>query len=89
MARARIERDLLAILMESPLYFTIPLRRRLEFIRFFSQEAVYELIWKHNKHLKRWKSNRRRVAKNRVMAMETRYSPNVPPDPFPASLQVP
>jgi hypothetical protein len=33
MARARIARDLLAILMESPLYFTIPLKRRLEFIR--------------------------------------------------------
>jgi hypothetical protein len=52
MARARFEKDLLAILMESPLYFTIPLKRRLEFIRFFSQEGVFELIWKHNKHLK-------------------------------------
>jgi hypothetical protein len=49
MARARIKRDLLAILMESPLYFTIPLKRRLEFIKFFSQQAVYELIWKNNK----------------------------------------
>lgn len=68
MARARIERDLVAILMESPLYFDIPLKRRLEFIRFISQQAVYELIWEHNKHLKRWKSNRRSVAKSRVMA---------------------
>jgi len=53
MVRAKIERDLLAILMESPLYFSIPLKRRLEFIRFFSQQGVYELIWEHNKHLKK------------------------------------
>jgi hypothetical protein len=68
MARARIEKDLVAILMESPFYFTIPLKRRLEFIRFISQQTVYELIWEHNKHLKRWKSTRMRVAKSRVMA---------------------
>jgi hypothetical protein len=37
LARARIERDFVAILMESPLYFTIPLKRRLEFLRFISQ----------------------------------------------------
>jgi len=53
MARARIERDLVAILMESPLYFTIPLKRRLEFIRFISQQGIYEFILKHNKPLKR------------------------------------
>jgi hypothetical protein len=41
MARARIERDLLAILMESPLYFTIPLKRRLEFIKFISQQCEW------------------------------------------------
>ncbi len=34
---ARIKRELLAVLMESPFYFTIPLKRRLEFIKFFSQ----------------------------------------------------
>jgi hypothetical protein len=30
--------------MESPLYFTIPLKKRLEFIMFFSQQSVYNYI---------------------------------------------
>jgi hypothetical protein len=40
MDNVKIQRKLLAILMESPLYFTIPLKRRLEFIKFFSQRFV-------------------------------------------------
>ncbi len=37
MSRAKIERKILAVLMESPFYFTIPLRKRLDFLKFFSQ----------------------------------------------------
>ncbi len=35
MDKVQVQRRLLAVLMESPLYF-IPLKRRLEFIKFFS-----------------------------------------------------
>jgi hypothetical protein len=48
---ARIKRELLAVLMESPFYFDIPLPRRLEFIIFFSQQSVYNLVYEHNKQL--------------------------------------
>ncbi len=51
MASARIKREILAVLMESPLYFTIPLRKRLEFLKLFSLQSVphhiceYEELW--------------------------------------------
>ncbi len=51
MDRARIKRELLVVLMESPCYFNIPLRRRLAFITFFSQESVYNLVREHNEQL--------------------------------------
>jgi hypothetical protein len=38
MASAHIKREILAVLMESPFYFTIPPRERLEFLKFFSQQ---------------------------------------------------
>ena len=44
-ANARIRREILAVFMESPLYFTIPLRKRLEFLNYFSQQSVYQWIW--------------------------------------------
>jgi hypothetical protein len=37
MDKIQIQKKLLAVLMESPLYFTIPLKRRLEFVKLFSQ----------------------------------------------------
>ncbi len=33
----QVPKQLLAVLMESPLYFTIPLKRRLEFVKSLSQ----------------------------------------------------
>jgi hypothetical protein len=39
-----IKRKLVAVFMESPLYFTIPLKKRLEFIMFFSQQPIYDHI---------------------------------------------
>ncbi len=41
MASAHINRGILAIFMESPVYFTIPLRERLEFLNSFSQQSTY------------------------------------------------
>ena len=37
MDKVLIQKKLLAVLMESPLYLTIPLKRRLEFVKLFSQ----------------------------------------------------
>lgn len=44
MAGAQIEREILAVLMESPLYFTIPLRKRLEYLKVFSRQSSYHRI---------------------------------------------
>jgi hypothetical protein len=41
MATTLSRREILAVFMESPLYFTIPLRKRLELLNYFSQ---YHLI---------------------------------------------
>jgi hypothetical protein len=35
METPKIKREIVAVFMESPLYFTIPLKRRLEFIIYF------------------------------------------------------
>ena len=51
MGSPKIKREIVAVFMESPLYFTIPLKKRLEFIMFFSQQPVYNHICKLNKHL--------------------------------------
>jgi hypothetical protein len=40
MESACIKKEILAVLMESPLYFTIPLRKRLEFLKLFSQQSI-------------------------------------------------
>ena len=57
MARARFKKELLAVLMESPLYFSIPLQKRLEFIKFFSQQSVYHQLCKYNNYLISLKSD--------------------------------
>jgi hypothetical protein len=40
----KIKREIVALVMKSPLYFTVPLQRRLQFIKFFSQQAVFNAI---------------------------------------------
>jgi hypothetical protein len=51
MEASKIKREIVAVFMESPLYFSIPLKKRLEFIRFFSQKPVYNQIFSLNKPL--------------------------------------
>jgi hypothetical protein len=41
METPKIKREIVAAFMESPLYFTIPLDKRLVFIKFFSQPTVF------------------------------------------------
>jgi hypothetical protein len=41
------KRQIVAMVMESPLYFTIPLHRRLQFIKFLSQQSVFNAICDH------------------------------------------
>jgi hypothetical protein len=40
METLKLKREIVAAFMESPLYFTIPLDKRLVFIKFFSQPTV-------------------------------------------------
>ncbi len=40
-ANTLIKKDILRFFIESPFYFTMPIRERLEFINFFSQQSVY------------------------------------------------
>jgi hypothetical protein len=51
METSKIKREIVAVFMESPLYFSIPLKKRLEFIIFFSQKPVYNRIFELNKRL--------------------------------------
>ena len=51
METSKIKREIVAVLMESPLYFNIPLKKRLEFIMFFSQKPIYNHIFELNKPL--------------------------------------
>jgi hypothetical protein len=44
MKTRKIKREIVTLVMESPLYFTIPLRRRLQFIKFLSQQSVFTTI---------------------------------------------
>lgn len=50
METPKIKREIVAVFMESPLYFTIPLKKRLEFIMFSSQQPIYYHICELNKH---------------------------------------
>ncbi len=43
-----IKKELVSVFMESPLYFTIPLKRRLDFIKFFSQQPIFNHICELN-----------------------------------------
>ena len=60
MAGKKIKREILAVFMESPFYFTIPLKTRLEFLKFFSQKSVYHRICEYNEHLINSKSDSKR-----------------------------
>jgi hypothetical protein len=51
MEARKIKREIVSVFMESPLYFTIPLKKRLDFIMFFSQKPVYDHILELNKPL--------------------------------------
>ena len=51
METSKIKREIVAVFMESPLYFTIPLRKRLELLNFFSQQSVYHRIRAYNENL--------------------------------------
>jgi hypothetical protein len=51
-ANVKIQRKFLAVLMESPFYFSIPLKKRLEFIKIVSQQTVYDLVHDHNRPLR-------------------------------------
>ena len=58
MNKVKIQRKVVAVLIKtSPSYFTIPLKSRLDFIKFFSQKSVYDLICEYNPHLINSKSN--------------------------------
>jgi hypothetical protein len=50
MQTLRIKSEIVKVFMESPLYFTIPLKKRLEFIVFFSQKPIYNHICELNEH---------------------------------------
>jgi hypothetical protein len=51
MARAKINRERLAVDMGNPVHFSLPLRRRLDFLNFSSQQSVYHRICAYNEHL--------------------------------------
>ncbi len=57
MAKAKIQREFLAVVMESPLYFSAPLQKRLEIPNFFSQKSVHYGICAYNQHLISGKCN--------------------------------
>jgi hypothetical protein len=44
MEALKIKREIVAILMKSPLYFTVPPQVRLQFVKFFSQPPVFNAI---------------------------------------------
>ena len=50
MEKRKIKKEIVAVFMESPLYFTIPLKNRLDFIKFFSQQPIYNHICELNEH---------------------------------------
>jgi hypothetical protein len=60
MAKAKNKRKILSVLMESPFYFTMPLRKRLELLNIFSQRSVFHRIFKFNEQLINGKSDSER-----------------------------
>jgi hypothetical protein len=68
MEKAKIRREIVAVFIDSPLYFTIPLKKRIEFIRFYSQQPIYSYICELNEHKMLgksvWKELRSFVTKN-------------------------
>lgn len=50
METLKIKKEIVAVFMDSPLYFDIPLKKRLEFIMFFSQQPIYNHICELNEH---------------------------------------
>jgi hypothetical protein len=51
MEGSKFKREIVAVFMESPLYFTIPLKKRLEFIISFSCQPVYNHLCELNNYL--------------------------------------
>ena len=47
MERFKIKREIVAVFMKSPIYFSIPLKKRLELIMLFCQKPVYNQFKKH------------------------------------------
>jgi hypothetical protein len=50
MAGATIKREILGVFMESPFYFTMPLRERLELLNLFSLKSVYQRLCLSDEH---------------------------------------
>jgi hypothetical protein len=44
MENRKIKKEIVAVFMESPFYFTIPIQRRLQFVKFFSQKPVFNTL---------------------------------------------
>jgi hypothetical protein len=51
METPKIRREIVSVLMESPFYFTIPIKKRLDFLKFFSQQPIYNNIYELNASL--------------------------------------
>lgn len=77
MTSAHINRGILAVFMESPLYFTIPLRKRLEFLNSFSEQSVYHRICQYEELRIRGKSNFEGAAFDKTMNINNPKSPIV------------
>jgi hypothetical protein len=43
--QTKIKREVVRVNLKGPLYFTIPLQTRLQFIKFLSQEPVFNAIY--------------------------------------------
>jgi hypothetical protein len=50
MQMRRIKREIVTVFMASPVYFNIPLRKRLELILVFSDQPAYNYICGSNAH---------------------------------------
>ena len=51
MAGAKINREILGVFMESPLYFNMPLQEGLELLNFFSKKSVFHRFCAYGEHL--------------------------------------
>jgi hypothetical protein len=77
MASAPIKREILAILIESPFYFTIPLRKRLEFLKLFSKYSVPHRIHEYKELRIVGKSDFEEAALNKTMNINDPKDPEV------------